>query len=125
MDTVTEAGGVKPPVVRRVRLTDYDTSNLVDLPSLKFEDNGRWREHAQCKGQPDLTPIFFTENAQRNNTRAMMVEKAQVVCAQCTVRKECFNFAKQNDMRNGVWGGVDFFISTNSPRKYPFPDSVD
>jgi hypothetical protein len=72
-----------------------------------------------------MTPIFFTENAQRNNTRAMMVEQAQALCSKCTVRKECFNFAKQNDMRNGVWGGVDFFVSTNSPRKFPFPDSVE
>ena len=125
MDAVTKAGGVKPPVVRRVRLTDYDTQNFIDLPSLKFEDNGRWREHAQCKGQSFMTPIFFTENAGRNNTRAMMIAQAQELCSQCTVRKECFNFAKQNDMRNGVWGGVDFFVSSNTHRRDPLPDSVD
>lgn len=125
MEDMSVTGGVKPPVVRRVRITDYDTTNLIDLPHLKYEDNGRWREHAECKGQPELTPIFFTENAKRNNPRATMVEQAQKICAQCKVRKECYNFAKQNDFRHGVWGGVDFFISTDSPRRVPLPDSVE
>lgn len=125
MDAVTKAGGVKPPVVRRVRLTDMDTSNFIDLPSLKFEDDGRWRDKAECRGQSFMTPIFFTENARRNNTRAMMIAQAQELCSRCAVRKECFNFAKQNDMRNGVWGGVDFFVSSNTHRRDPLPDSVD
>lgn len=125
MDTVEKMGGDKPPITRYVRVTDYDTYNFIDLPSLKFEDNGRWREHAKCKSKPEMTPVFFTENARRNRTRAMMIEEARQLCEQCTVRKECFNFAKQNEMRNGVWGGVDFFVSTNTGRRHPIPDEID
>lgn len=125
MEQVQVTGGVKPPVSRYKRITEYDTSNYIELPHLKFEDDGLWRDKAFCKGQPNLTPLFFTENAKRNNTRAMMVEQAQKICAQCTVRKECYNFAKKNDLRHGVWGGIDFYVSTDSPRLQPLPDSVD
>lgn len=125
MEQVEVTGGVKPPVVRRTRVTDYDTTNFIELPHLKFEDDGRWRDKAFCKGQPDLIPLFFTENAKRNNTRAMMVAEAQKLCNQCEVRKECYNFARKNDLRHGVWGGVDFFVSSDSPRLTPLPDSID
>ena len=125
MATEEVTGGVKPPVIRRERLTDYDTTNFIELPHLKYEDNGLWRDHALCRGRKDLTPLFFTENARRNNTRAMMIAEVQKVCNQCTVRKECYNFAKQNDFRYGVWGGVDFFVSTNSPRLNPLPDEIE
>lgn len=125
MATEVGVGGVKPPSSRYIRLTDYDTGNFVDLPSLKFEDDGLWRDKAYCKGQTYMTPVFFTENAQRNNTRAMMIEQAQSFCNKCEVRKECYNFARKNDLRHGVWGGVDFFVSSESPRRVPLPDSID
>lgn len=125
MEQVEVTGGAKPPVIRRQRLTDYDTSNFIDLPHLKFEDDGRWRDHALCKGRTELTSLFFTENAKRNNTRAMMIAEVQKLCTQCPSRKQCYNFAKQNDFRYGVWGGVDFFVSTNSPRINPLPEEID
>jgi hypothetical protein len=31
--------------------------NTLFLPYLLNEDNGRWREHAKCKGQPELLPL--------------------------------------------------------------------
>lgn len=125
MEAVETVGGAKPSTSRYIRLHDFDTSNYIDLPSLKFEDDGRWRDHAECRNKPEMTPVFFTENARRNRTRDMMVEEARVLCNRCSVRKECFNFAKQNQMRDGVWGGIDFFVSTNAGRKHPIPDSID
>jgi hypothetical protein len=125
MEQVEVTGGVKPPVVRRERVTDYDTTNFIELPHLKYDDGGQWRDRAFCKGQPHLTPLFFTEKAKRNNTRAMMVAESQKICNQCEVRKECYNFAKKNDLRHGVWGGVDFYVSSDSPRLTPLPESID
>jgi hypothetical protein len=125
MEQVEVTGGVKPPVLRRERVTDYDTTNFIELPHLKYDDGGQWRDRAFCKGQPHLTPLFFTEKAKRNNTRAMMVAEAQKLCNQCEVRKECYNFARKNDLRHGVWGGVDFFVSSDYPRLSPLPDIID
>ena len=118
-------GGVKPSS-KRPRSTDYDTTNFLGLPALKVDGSNRWRERAECLGQPELTPLFFTDyRATKAYTRAHMVEEAQVFCNRCAVRKECFNFAKQNEMRDGVWGGVDFFVSSNGTIRPAIPDSVD
>jgi hypothetical protein len=55
----------------------------------------------------------------------MMVEEAKVYCDQCSVRQECFTFAKKNNIRHGVWGGIDFFISSNGTIRASVPDSID
>jgi hypothetical protein len=117
----SKEGGVPP-------LSDEEVASLNQLqfPYLKYQDNGYWRNHAKCGNQPELLPLFFTEYpATRTYTRAMMVEEARFYCNQCSVRKECFNFAKQNDMRHGVWGGIDFYISSNGKTRASIPESID
>ena len=100
--------------------------NLERLPYLTHEDNGRWRDKAKCKGQPELLPLFFTEYpATILYKRSDMVAEAKVYCDQCSVRKECFAFAKSNNIQPGVWGGIDFFTSTNGTIKHVIPDSID
>ena len=100
--------------------------NLERLPYLLNEDNGRWRDKAKCKGQPELLPLFFTEYPTTIlYKRADMIAEAKVYCDQCSVRKECFAFAKSNNIQHGVWGGIDFFTSTNGTIKRVIPDSID
>jgi len=100
--------------------------NWLSLPYLRKEDNGRWRDKAKCKGQPELLPLFFTEYpATTLYKRVDMVAEAKVYCDQCSVRKECFAFAKSNNIQHGVWGGIDFFTSTNGTIKQKLPDSID
>lgn len=115
---VTEVGDAVSP-------TSKDVSMYIDLPHLLTEDDGAWRDHAYCKGHRELLPLFFTENATRIRTRAVMVAEAQEICAKCTVRKECFNFAKSNDMGHGVWGGVDFFIPKTGRKDRHIPDDIN
>ena len=100
--------------------------DLHQLPYLLQEDNNRWRDRAKCKGQPELLPLFFTEYpATTSYKRVDMVAEAKVYCDQCSVRKECFNFARANNIQHGVWGGIDFFTSTNGTIKQKLPDFVN
>jgi hypothetical protein len=100
--------------------------NLERLPYLTHEDNGRWRDKAKCKGQPELLPLFFTDYpTSPKYKRVDMVAEAKVYCDQCSVRKECFAFAKSNNIQHGVWGGIDFFTSSNGTIKHVIPDSID
>ena len=100
--------------------------NTLFVPYVLNEDNGRWREHAKCKGQPELLLLFFTEYpATRAYKRVDMVAEAKVYCDQCSVRKECFAFAKSNNMQHGVWGGVDFYVSSDRTIKPNIPISID
>lgn len=57
-----------------------------------------WRKHAACRGMP--TEIFFQGNT----------ANARLVCAKCTVTKECRDDAEQFERqvwwRAGVWGAT-------------------
>lgn len=89
----------------------------------KFFDNGSWRDHAKCVG---MTDIFFPRQGISKDSRRENVRMAQAVCAECSVRKECFNFAKRNDEVDGVWGGIDFYKPRNGGKgARDIPDSID
>lgn len=55
-----------------------------------------WQEHALC-AQTD-PEAFFPEKG--GSTR-----EAKAVCANCSVRAECLDYALKNDERFGIWGG--------------------
>lgn len=56
-----------------------------------------WQKEAKClQAEPDT---FFPEKG--GSTR-----EAKRICAQCTVRAECLEYALANDERFGIWGGL-------------------
>lgn len=56
-----------------------------------------WQKEAKClQAEPDT---FFPEKG--GSTR-----EAKRICAQCTVRAECLEYALENDERFGIWGGL-------------------
>ncbi len=56
-----------------------------------------WAEDAKClQADPET---FFPEKG--GSTR-----EAKRICAQCTVRIECLEYALENDERFGIWGGM-------------------
>ncbi len=55
-----------------------------------------WQDHANCLGvDPDL---FFPERG--DSTR-----EAKAVCQGCTVRQQCLDYALDNAVKWGIWGG--------------------
>lgn len=112
-----EVGGDESPT------TPAEERDVLFLPSLRYDDGGRWRDRAYCLGKKELLPLFFTEGIGRGGRRKAIVEQAQAVCALCSVRRECFQFAKGNNFSDGIWGGVDFYrFQRNKPT---IPDDVD
>jgi hypothetical protein len=97
-------------------------SDKLRLPIAQFVDDGAWREHAKCRSLG--TKDFFGEVV-RGESRKPLIARAVAVCQTCTVRKECFNFAKKNGETFGVWGGIDFFISKKAKNPHVIPDSID
>jgi WhiB family transcriptional regulator, redox-sensing transcriptional regulator len=56
-----------------------------------------WRQRAACRGvEPDIFYPVTDEEA----------EDAKSVCAGCTVRERCLEWALTNRERDGVWGGA-------------------
>lgn len=55
-----------------------------------------WMAKGKCR---DLPPsVFFPSDG-------VGVEVARRVCADCTVREECLEYALANRIDHGVWGG--------------------
>lgn len=99
-----------------------DLYNKLRLPIAKFIDDGSWRDHAKCKSLG--TKNFFGE-VERGENRRPLIASAVAICQTCTVRKECFNFAKRNGETFGVWGGIDFYVSKKAKNPNVIPDSID
>ena len=67
-----------------------------------FEDvttpmNLSWRQRGACRGvDPDVFYPVSDEEA----------EEAKDICAECSVRQPCLEYALANRERDGVWGGA-------------------
>ena len=78
----------------------YTVSRFLRDQILEPEQDGRdltWQDAALClQVDPE---IFFPEKG--GSTRA-----AKRVCAACTARPECLEFALETDQPHGIWGGM-------------------
>ena len=61
-----------------------------------------WRSAGAClSADPDLFfPISTTGPAEKQ------IARAKTICAGCTVRLECLEFAMTHDQVYGIWGGT-------------------
>lgn len=57
-----------------------------------------WRDDARCKGTDPESYFPAT-------TRSTVIREAKAVCAECPVTAECEQFANDNNIRDGIWGG--------------------
>jgi WhiB family redox-sensing transcriptional regulator len=70
---------------------------LGEQPPMYPPPPGEWISRGACKGMnPDL---FFPE-------RGVDVRAAKAVCARCDVADECAQYALDNTIRSGIWGGL-------------------
>jgi WhiB family redox-sensing transcriptional regulator len=66
------------------------------LPSPDDHVTPPWMDHARCR---TLTPSeFFPSDG-------VGVEVAKRVCAECSVKSECLDYALTHRIDHGVWGG--------------------
>lgn len=57
-----------------------------------------WKNDAACKGEP--ADLFFPGSS--INVGA----EVRRMCGLCPVRETCLEYALDNDLRHGVWGGL-------------------
>jgi WhiB family redox-sensing transcriptional regulator len=62
-----------------------------------------WLERARCTGED---PELFFPNGAREGVLDQ-VGRAKSVCARCSVRPECLEWALVTCQDAGVWGGLD------------------
>ena len=77
---------------------------VTELLSERAEREARrdWWQSAACRtADPD---IFFPVSAQGPGKDD--IAQAKAVCAECTVRRQCLQFALATHQVHGVWGGT-------------------
>jgi WhiB family redox-sensing transcriptional regulator len=101
---------------------ELDLQRQVQLPSLNNWGDDAWRSKAACKGKD--TRVFFpekedlsgmtvaqkkarerTKDSTNPNLQGNMLSRARLLCAKCSVRKECLAFALDNGLTYGMYGG--------------------
>jgi WhiB family transcriptional regulator, redox-sensing transcriptional regulator len=75
---------------------NYDYYSLVNK---KFT----FVEEAACRGAgPEL---FFLEEGQGTENHHKL-EQARTICSTCQVKKDCLDFALDNNIGSGIWAGT-------------------
>jgi WhiB family redox-sensing transcriptional regulator len=73
----------------------------VEFFSTRLRTDDDWVDAAACKG---LTHLFFPTPAERPQARERREATAREVCASCSVRVSCRDFARDQH-EYGFWGG--------------------
>jgi WhiB family redox-sensing transcriptional regulator len=63
-----------------------------------------WQEHGACREADPL--LFFHPQNERGTSRTRRDRAAKRVCASCSVRMECADYAVRAREPYGVWGGL-------------------
>lgn len=63
--------------------------------------NEEWKSRALCR---EVDPELFYPEGPANTIHARYRE-AVSICQRCDVRAECYQYAWDNNERDGIWGG--------------------
>lgn len=63
-----------------------------------------WQDHGSCRETDPL--LFFHPQNERGSARMRRDRAAKLVCAGCSVRLECADYAVRAREPYGVWGGL-------------------
>ncbi len=66
-----------------------------------------WDDDAACKGHPDL-PWFppDKDELEGQDWSSFLYSIARPICTTCPCREECLNYALENKITYGMWGGL-------------------
>jgi WhiB family transcriptional regulator, redox-sensing transcriptional regulator len=65
-----------------------------------------WQAKASCRG-PHAAVFFPPSHAERKDEKLMREERAKAICATCSVRAECLDYAIRIHEPHGIWGGLN------------------
>jgi WhiB family transcriptional regulator, redox-sensing transcriptional regulator len=86
----------------------------LDMPPVLADTNNDWRDHAYCKGNPNVCQIMFAHNCVYSCTKSdgrkcnndRRVKAAKEFCAKCPVLDYCLYWAVVTNLLHGVAGGL-------------------
>ncbi|WP_420036079.1 WhiB family transcriptional regulator [Streptomyces sp. cg28] len=81
----------------------YITRNNSQAPIIQGIADHSWQARGLCHNMPPkvIDALFF--HASRNRSA---IDEAKTICGKCPVKKACFDYALDNEIRHGIWGGL-------------------
>ena len=71
-----------------------------------FEYRPDWQKKAKCRGtMADGSGYNFFPVKGESKFVSM---EAQEFCRSCSVKKDCLNYALDNNLNDGIWGGLTY-----------------
>ncbi|MFH8390234.1 WhiB family transcriptional regulator [Streptomyces sp. NPDC018036] len=79
------------------------TTNDSPASTIRGIADHSWQARGLCHNRPPkvIDALFF--HAARDRTA---IDEAKSICGQCPVKKACFDYALDNEIRHGMWGGL-------------------
>ena len=65
-----------------------------------------WQTKAACRG-PQASVFFPPSHFERKDEKANREAEAKAICATCSVRRECLEYALRIREPHGIWGGLN------------------
>ncbi|KAA0235167.1 MAG: WhiB family transcriptional regulator [Actinobacteria bacterium] len=78
-----------------------------------------WQVKAACRG-PQAAVFFPPPQFERKDEKLDRERRAKAICAACTVREDCLEYAVRIREPHGIWGGLN-----ETERKSMWPESVN
>ncbi|GIU84459.1 MAG: hypothetical protein KatS3mg008_1234 [Acidimicrobiales bacterium] len=64
-----------------------------------------WQAKAACRG-PHAAVFFPPSHFERKEEKREREARAKAICATCSVREECLEYALSINEQHGIWGGL-------------------
>ncbi len=65
-----------------------------------------WQAKAACRG-PHSSVFFPPSHFERKDDKEAREARAKAICARCSVRRECLDYALRIREPHGIWGGLN------------------
>ena len=66
-----------------------------------------WKKQARCKGEP-LSTFFIVGPLENEKQAHADWSRINELCGKCPVQQECLDYAVNNYICQGIWGGKTF-----------------
>ena len=74
------------------------------MSALRTDD--AWQVKAACRG-PQAAVFFPPSHFERKDEKAEREGRAKAICATCSVKEPCLEYAIRSREPHGIWGGLN------------------
>ena len=74
--------------------------------ALRSVDTVDWQMRANCRG-PHASVFFPPSYVEKRDEKRRRELRAKDICASCSVRSHCLDYALEIGEQHGIWGGLN------------------